>query len=245
MLRTWVYGGVLLALIGGLVCARTRWSRDGGSEPLFVTTPPPEAAPLCPWRDPDSDLKTFFPNATQHTTETRVLSGQRVELTTALGRPPSPDEHALHLHRVFHEQRVLGTVLTRRVKGEAGAIELVLAVAPDGRVRGLRLQRLREPAEIAASLQRPGWLAAFAGKTAANQWQLGADLPDVPGEARLSAQAIVEGVRSLLLLLNAAERADPVATGEVLSKPRWGERTREPGVRAGRGSGVRSPHRLK
>lgn len=98
---------------------------------------------------------------------------------------------------------MIGTVITRRVKGEYGVIEIVLAIRVDGRVRGVRLQRLREPKVIADALRSPQWLEAFEGKTFESRWQLG---KDVPTEARSSAQAVIEGVRSLLILLETAEQ---------------------------------------
>ena len=46
---------------------------------------------------------------------------------------------------VGKREKIVGTIVTRCVSGESGVIELVLAVGRDGRVRGARLQRLREP----------------------------------------------------------------------------------------------------
>ena len=92
-------------------------------------------------------------------------------------------------------------MLTRRVKGAYGAIELVLAVGTNGHVRGLRLQRLREPEPIAAALQNPDWLRSFDGQRSDSSWMLGRTISDVTPEARASAEAIVDGARSLLILL--------------------------------------------
>ncbi len=210
MRRALLYGGAAVTLGAALLWLR----RENLQNPMDIVhdpAPPPEAAPMCPWREPESDLHTFFPRATGYETETRILSGLRLELSQALGRPPAPDELSLRLYRVFRAQEPLGTVLTRRVKGQFGSIEMVLAVKPDGGVRALRLQRLREPAGVATALQQPEWLAGFAGKTASNRWRLGEDLP-APEPATLpSAQALVEGVRSLLILLSVAERSAPPA----------------------------------
>jgi hypothetical protein len=161
---------------------------------------------MCPWRQPEADLRSFFPGATRYATEVRILSGARLELARRLGRMPDPEENSLYVHRVYEVQRPLGAVLTRRVKGEYGAIEIVLAVAPDNRVRGVGVQRLREPPPIARALQSPPWLQSFEGKTAHSAWQMGEDLPTVPREARASARALLDGVRSLLILLHVAEQ---------------------------------------
>src|SRR5437870_13286554 len=154
MRRRWLYGGLGLALLFGIAARwiSARWL-SSGDVPHAAHGQHIELAPMCPWRQPETDLRAFFPGATRHETEIRILSGERLELARRLGRMPAPEEHSLYLHRVYDAQRRLGTVLTRRVKGEYGAIEIVLAANPDGRVRGVRYQRLREPERIASALQ--------------------------------------------------------------------------------------------
>jgi hypothetical protein len=149
----------------------------------------------------------FFPEATAYQTETRILSGLRSELAARLGRAPTGDENALRVYRVCAGQTVLGSVLNRRVKGEYGAIELIVATDTNRSVRGIKLQRLREPDSIAAALQDPSWQRAFVGKCAEDPWRLGGDLPQVPATARASADAVVQGIRDLLILLTAADQA--------------------------------------
>jgi Na+-translocating ferredoxin:NAD+ oxidoreductase RnfG subunit len=140
----------------------------------------------------------------------------RLQLASLLGRPATGDENALHIYRIYAQQTPLGAILTQRVKGAYGAIEIVLGVDPEGKVIGLRLQRNREPESIAASLQRPEWLGSFVGKRAADPWKLGEDIPTVGEEARNSADAIVQGTRSALILLAAA---DDSKAGNLILKP--------------------------
>jgi hypothetical protein len=165
-----------------------------------------EAAPLCPWREPERDRRQFFPGATGSCEELKILSHLRVALLHDLGRPLTAEEMLLRPYRVVKGSTPLGSVLVRRVKGEYGAIELVLAVSPDGRVRGVRLQRQREPEPTAAVLTSPRWLNAFQGRSAGSPLRVGEDLPAVPADARVSAAAIAEGVRASLILLRAAEQ---------------------------------------
>jgi hypothetical protein len=206
MSRPFIFGAGALALL--LVVVARRISDSSSSEPLFdPKTQLPQAAPLCPWREPASDLKRFFPNATRYEPETRILSDQRVELAERLGRVPTGDENALHIYRCYEDQTPLGVVLTRRVKGGYGAIELVLAVGANGHARGMRLQRLREPESIAAELQNPDWLRAFDGQHSDSSWKLGREIPDVEPEARPSAEAILDGVRTLLILLATSDES--------------------------------------
>jgi hypothetical protein len=164
-----------------------------------------DSAPLCPWREPQRDLRQFFPGATGIHEETRILSHLRLALIHELGRPLTAEEMLLRPFRIMKGSEPVGTVLVRRVKGEFGAIELVLAVTPEGRVRGLRLQRQREPEAVAAALTSPEWRGAFREKSADSPLRVGKDLPAVSREATVSAQAVAEGVRSLLILLRAAE----------------------------------------
>jgi hypothetical protein len=206
MPRRVILGAGALALLLAAVAWRIRVS-SSAEPPFDPKTQLPQAVPMCPWRDPASDLKWFFPDATRFEPETRILSGQRLELTERLGRPPTGDENALHLHRCYEQQTPLGAVLTRRVKGAYGAIELVLAVGTNGHARGLRLQRLREPEPIAAALQNPDWLRSFDGLRLDTSWKLGRDIPDVAPEAIVSAEAIVAGVRSLLILLATSDES--------------------------------------
>ena len=198
-----------LGLVAVLASAGWRMTHCCSRETIFEPkTNPPEAAPLCPWRQPEADMNRLFPGATRYEHRTRILSGQRVELAERLGRQPAGEENALHLYRVYRESTFLGTILLRRVKGEHGAIELVVAADPEHQISGILLQRLREPEPAADALQNPEWLRRFTGRSAESMAQFGKEIGAIPNEARSSAGAIVEGVRSGLILLAAADGAD-------------------------------------
>ena len=208
MRRPLFLAALLVAVCGGaFVIWRTPQSATSAIRLADASTAPPEAGPLCPWREPDSDLKAFFPQATRYSVETRILSGLRLELQQRLGRFPTGDENALRLNRAYQDDVPVGTILTRRVKGEHGAIELVLATDTNQAVCGVRLQRLREPDSIADALQDRTWQKAFIGKDAKDPWRIGEDIPDAPPSARASAAAVVDGARSLLILLAASQQA--------------------------------------
>ena len=199
---------ILAGALGLLLVLAWQFPRFSCPEPLVESrASPPEAMPLCPWREPDADMQALFPGGTHYEAETRILSGLRVELEERLGRRPSAEENALHLFRVYRDQTLLGTVLTRRIKGDYGAIELVLAIGPDQRVRGWRLQRSREPEPVLEALLDPAWRRSFEGKSADSPWQLGLDIPQVAPVAAGSAAAVVEGARSLMILVAAATQS--------------------------------------
>jgi hypothetical protein len=160
------------------------------------------AAGLCPWRSPEADRKAFFPASTGSQNETLVLSRQRLEIARRLGRPATGEDIALQIHRILRGERPVGAVVTRRVRGESGVIELVLAVGTDGRVVGAKLQRQREPEEVVRALRSDAFLGAFPGKTASSDWQLGKGFGPVPEAARTSAAALLDGARTALILLD-------------------------------------------
>ncbi len=166
-----------------------------------------KAAQMCPWRSPERDRRILFPQATRHEARTAVLTHLFVQLKEQLGRWPIADDNPLYVYRVFNRARPVGSIATRRVKGQHGALEIVLGVDTEGAVRGVLIQRLREPAEIEAALLQSDWLNTFRGKTMQSDWNVKRHLADVPPGAHPSAQATVEGVRSLLILLNAASQA--------------------------------------
>jgi hypothetical protein len=212
MSRVLVWCGGVAGAIG--VAALWRFQMAQSDEAVF--NPPlreVESAPLCPWREPASDLQFFFRREVQSESQTVILSHLRVELTKHLGRLPEPHENALTLHRIRAGEEHLGAVLTRRVKGEHGSIELVVAIDWQGAVHGVRLQRLREPEAIARHIRDENWLARFCGRTHDRGWDSRDEIEALPENLRLSAQAIREGVRSLLILYAAARGSysDPEA----------------------------------
>ena len=160
---------------------------------------------LCPWREPERDRHRFFPTSNDVREETLILSGKRTEVARQLGRPATGEENALKVYRILNHDQVLGSVVARRVRGESGVIELLLAVGADGKVVGAKLQRLREPEDVAKVLQSPSWLGAFTGKTNASSWRAGGDIPEVPPAASISATAVLDAARTLLILLGVAD----------------------------------------
>jgi hypothetical protein len=165
------------------------------------------AAGLCPWREPEADRRLFFPNSTGFQEETLVLSGLRAEVERRLGRTHNGEENALRIHRILRRETPVGAVITRRARGESGVIEFVLALEQDGTIVGAKIQRLREPDAIAKALRSPEWLGAFHGKTGADSWQTGKDVPAVSAEARISAEALLSEARTALILFEVANRS--------------------------------------
>src|SRR5438132_8210137 len=98
MSRHLIFGSGTLVLLLAIVGWRIIESSNPPEIPFETKNTPPPPAPLCPWREPESDLKVFFPDATRFELETLILSGQRLELAQGLGREQTGDENALHVH---------------------------------------------------------------------------------------------------------------------------------------------------
>jgi hypothetical protein len=171
------------------------------SEPAKIA----EAPAMCPWRDPTGDMRRFFPDADAYVQESLILSSVRLEILRRLGPDTPLESNALYLYRVRRGKEERGTVLVRRAAGEFGAIEVVVAIDRSQHVVGVRLQRHREPPEVAAVLESPKWLGEFHGKAASDPLEIGNGLPNVPATARKSAAAIARAVRSLLIEYAVAE----------------------------------------
>jgi len=201
-------GTLLIALLIALIVLlviRWRWAGEKDPEHHPRDIARVEPSPLTPWRDPARDLDALFPSATNYVIESRILSSLTAPIQERLGRLMHPDENPLRIHRVLQDGAIRGAILLTRVKGEHGGIEIVTAVQTNGTLRGVLVQSQREPSAVAAAITNATWLAAFAGRTAEMTWRVGTDVPDVPEPARLSAQAIANGVRDQLIVFGCAE----------------------------------------
>ena len=198
----------LAALFVTLVIVAALWISRSTPTPSTVEGeskrfPKGENSPICPWREPQRDLKTLFPAATQYVTETCILSQFMGAIQKRLSRPMTVDENPLRIYRATDGRRAMGAILVKRVKGEHGAVELVTGIDPQGRVCGVLLQSQREPESVAQTIKN--WLPHFVGRTARSPLSPGDDLPEVASEALATANAIAEGVRSQLTVFSFAE----------------------------------------
>ena len=201
--------GLLAAAIGAGVWVWVAHSPQDKTETLTFTHPLVTAAPaLCPWREPRRDLHAFFPQADGYQTRVISLSGLRLPIQQRLGPHATMDYNSLSVFPVFHGNAPQGAVLIQRTTGEYGVIEIVVGVDEQERVTGTRIQRLREPQEVAQALTDQAWLQAFRGKTASDAWIVGKDVPDRPAPARASAQIVARSVRSVLIEYDEARQQE-------------------------------------
>ncbi|HEY5914788.1 MAG TPA: hypothetical protein VJA21_29710 [Verrucomicrobiae bacterium] len=208
MSRASVLGLVAASALGG--AAVWRALLRPAPEPVFeARSRPPQLAPICPWRDPQGDLPKLFPGASRWEVEARVLSGLRPEVAARLGRTPTANENVARVYRIYRGDEPAGEVMTTRVKGTYGAIELVVAADEGGRLKRVLVQRSREPETVTEALRSSDWSRWLEGKRADSSWECGDALAALKPEAHETARAMVEGVRSSLVLLSVSERAPP------------------------------------
>jgi Na+-translocating ferredoxin:NAD+ oxidoreductase RnfG subunit len=152
-------------------------------------------ASLCVWVNPDRDIKNFFPGAGSYSTELRKYSKeQEAVMVKRLGAPLDPDENEFKFYHVKKQNQVVGTVLTHQARGKYGAVQTVVAIANDGKIVGIYVQRHREP----INLNEESFLKQFKGKTAKDPITVGQDIRAISGGEQ-SCQAVAFSVKKIII----------------------------------------------
>jgi len=154
-------------------------------------------ASLCVWRKPDQDIKQFFPGADTYKTEIKSPGSKRAAIEKRLGRKLDADESEFKFYRIIDGGKTIGTIMTHLGKGEYGAIETVVAVDNNGKIKGIGIQRDREKKR--AELRGDKFLGQFDGKTAGDPVAVGKDIKPIPG-AEKSSEAVAFSVKKLLVV---------------------------------------------
>jgi uncharacterized protein with FMN-binding domain len=162
------------------------------------------SAGVCIWRFPDKDIQTLFPKATGYKTEDLTYTKlERVKIESLLGAKLDDDETKFNLYRIYKDTAKIGLVLTHSVKGQYGAIEVVVGLGSkfDSATKSIKtyitnvlIQRDREVKN--KDLRSSKFLDQFIGKTAKSKFD---NIILVSG-AEKSSQAIIFSVRKLLIV---------------------------------------------
>jgi hypothetical protein len=193
----WIVGAA--ALILGAAALYSLVPRGHGLEEARYTaasTPVRAAAGMCAWREPKRDLPIFFPGATGYRQDTISIGRHKVDIQRRLGPAYHMDATALYVYRVERNGSDVGTVVVRRIAGPHGAIEVVAAVDPAGRIARVRIQRQREPKDVATAITDPAWLAGFRGMSADSPADSSKSLSPVAADA---GAAVQNALRDLLV----------------------------------------------
>jgi hypothetical protein len=158
-----------------------------------------ESAGLCPWRTPDADLRAFFPGATGYERRLLILSDLHSDVVKLLGPKMPIDANGIYYYRIMKSGKRVGGVIAQRTPGEYGVVEYVAAFDDQGRIAGVKIQRLREPDSTAKAITSTAWLKSFNGKDEHSVLNLGSDIPHVNQEATVTAQSLTESIRRLTI----------------------------------------------
>ena len=165
---------------------------------LLALSTPAARADVCVWRDPEKTMTQLFPEARDYkTVDRKISSAARARIEQLLGRKleSGESENWTHYTLVGATGSVLGSVIADAEKGDYGAIEIVLGIEPDGRVRGVYVQRSRE--RKSKELSAPAFLAQFSGRKVGDASD-DATLQVVAG-AETASREIAFGVRKMLV----------------------------------------------
>ncbi|MBI2843578.1 MAG: hypothetical protein HYX78_09270 [Armatimonadetes bacterium] len=165
---------------------------------LSVAATSSSYAALCVWRKPDQDIKEFFPGAETYKTEYKKPSGsQEKAIEKRIGTSLDPDESEFKFYRILNGGKQVGTILTHLGKGQFGAIEIVVALDNNAKIKGTAIQRDREKKR--AELRSDKFLGQFRGKDKNDPIKTGQDINPVPG-AEKSSETVAFSVRKLLVV---------------------------------------------
>jgi hypothetical protein len=139
--------------------------------------------------------KLAFPEATSFAPLALALDADARGKLAAVAKPPGARDPKVW--RALAGNRVLGTFYVDAVIGKQDYIVYALALDLQGRV--LRLDVLEYRETHGWEIRNERWRAQFAGKSAADAVQVGADIANISG-ATLSCRHVADGVRRLLAL---------------------------------------------
>lgn len=162
------------------------------------------SAGVCIWRFPDKDIQTLFPKATGYKTEVLTYTKpEKVKIESLLGAKLDDDETKFNFYRIYKDTTKIGLVLTHSVKGQYGAIEVVVGLTNKydttskiykNVISNVLIQRDREIKS--KDLRSTKFLDQFINKTVKSKFD---NLTLVSG-AEKSSNAIIFSVRKLLIV---------------------------------------------
>jgi Na+-translocating ferredoxin:NAD+ oxidoreductase RnfG subunit len=137
-----------------------------------------------------------FPDATSVEKKTHILSDEQTAAVEERARSKL-ESRLVSVYTGWREDDVLGYAIidihTVRTQPEA----FMVVVAPDGKIRSLRVLAFYEPGEY---LPPERWLRLFDGKPLDERLHLRADVHGIAGST-LTARAVTSGVRRALALV--------------------------------------------
>jgi len=161
-------------------------------------------ADVCVWRNPERTMTKIFPDARDYKTITKIISdAKRESIEKRLGEKLTPGESKdwIYYEITGENGKTLGYITADAEKGEYGVIEIVMGITPDGKVKGIYIQRAMERDKEFKSKR---FLEQLIGKTIKDSFQIGGDI-NVVNET-IAVKAVVLGVRKMLIFYDELEK---------------------------------------
>jgi hypothetical protein len=194
-------------------CPKHRRNERRGTVPVFTALlslvfAGTAFASLCVWRQPDADISAVFGPGSYKTVFVDITDSMKQKIEKRLGFALDADETQFKYFPVFKKAKRVGTVMTHAGKGQFGAIEVVLSVAPGDSgpvIKDLRIQRDREKAK--AALRGSEFLGQFKGMSANDDFRVLSDESETQAGLRPAAkgaekasQSVATAARKLLVI---------------------------------------------
>lgn len=153
-------------------------------------------ADVCVWRNPERTMAKIFHGAGDYKTITRIISGPKREIIEKrLGEELSPGERKDWIYYEITDDSgaTAGYIIADAEKGEYGVIEIVMGITPDGKIKGIYIQRARERDKEFKSRQ---FLKQFEEKTIKDSIEPG---KDIKAKETHAVKAVILGVKKMLI----------------------------------------------
>lgn len=157
-------------------------------------------ADVCVWRDPERTMSQIFPNAGDYKSLTRKIDAktrEKIEKRIGVDLDPSERTEWGSYKIVDKGGKELGRIIACAQSGDYGAIEVVMGVTPEGKVKGVYVQRTRE--RVSKQLRSRDFLAQFDGKAVRDPLKVGDDVKAIKGGENAS-KAVALAVKKMLVL---------------------------------------------
>ncbi|MDP3059082.1 MAG: FMN-binding protein [bacterium] len=142
--------------------------------------------------------------ATHGVTSVLIAERQEIELKSALSEllPEANTYQMTQVERLkyykgYENGMFVGAVMVAAANGYGGAINLLVVVDTEGKVRKVRVTGHSETAGIGNKIEKLSFLNQFIGKSVKDQVIVGKDINAVSG-ATISSKAVAAGVRQAL-----------------------------------------------
>ena len=160
------------------------------------------AADVCVWRDPERTMTKLFPNASDYRTVTKRITpelARSIEERVGL-RLDDSERSEFNFYeitgRVGGRTERIGTVLALAGTGDYGAVEVVIGLGLDDRIKGAYIQRTRE--RHAEKLRSDEFLSQFRGRSAKDAQATWRDVRLVD-EAPTASRSVVQAVHKMVV----------------------------------------------